>query len=213
MLERFKDIWQRFDAGATGYIKIFELPALLAALNDPLGWEGPSKMTEQERLDFVTALKLPIYNNFQDYQYVDVLLALAKRLLIEDEVNQYLLANPEGDPDPVARQLEEDIDELERNNDMIHSVKQLKKKEKRLKEEVNKHHQGSVFTAKHEQAARLLIQHMRLFVRAHRLRRGVQIRHHTKHELEEIDRRLVEEFKRMHEREAGILRPEDLQEA
>ena len=140
MLERFKDIWQRFDAGATGYIKIFELPALLAALNDPLGWEGPSKMTEQERLDFVTALKLPIYNNFQDYQYVDVLLALAKRLLIEDEVNQYLLANPEGDPDPVARQLEEDIDELERNNDMIHSVKQLKKKEKRLKEEVSKHH-------------------------------------------------------------------------
>ena len=70
-----------------------------------------------------------------------------------------------------------------------------------------------MFTAKHEQAARLLIQHMRLFVRAHRLRRGVQIRHHTKLELEEIDRRLVEEFKRMHEREAGILRPEDLQEA
>jgi hypothetical protein len=51
-------------------------------------------------------LKLPIYNHFQHYQYVDVVLSLSKRLMIATEVAQFEAANPLGDSEPVRKQLE-----------------------------------------------------------------------------------------------------------
>jgi hypothetical protein len=41
----------------------------------------------------------------------------------------------------------------------------MRKEEKRLKRERDKNVKGNVFTAKHEEAARVLIKHLRNFIR------------------------------------------------
>lgn len=53
---------------------------------------------------------------------------------------------------------------MEENDEDISTVKKIKKKEKQIKEEQKRGHTGNVFTARHEEAARLLISHLRFFV-------------------------------------------------
>ena len=37
--ELFRDQWANFDPNASGFIKIFNLPKVLLALDKPLGWD------------------------------------------------------------------------------------------------------------------------------------------------------------------------------
>ena len=96
---------------------------------------------------------------------------------------------------------------MDENEEMIESVKKMKKQEKQFKKEAltkteRKHGQ---FTAKHEEAAKLLIQHLRNFVRRKKLEKGMQVKRYTIDELEEIDRKLMEQFKKL----AGVTTVEE----
>jgi hypothetical protein len=100
------------------------------------------------------------------------------------------------------------LKDLEENEDNISSVKRMKKEEKRIKRNRNKNVKGNVFTAQHEEAARVLIRHLRNFIRANRLAKGIKVRRYTKEELDAIDAAVMNQFKRMVEVEEPEQSPE-----
>jgi hypothetical protein len=100
----------------------------------------------------------------QDYLYVDVILALCKRLIIEEEVNHNKKYHPESKINEVIYQINKEFKDLDDNEELIESVKKIKKEEKRRRAAIAAAKSG-VFTAQHEEAARLLIQHLRNYVR------------------------------------------------
>jgi hypothetical protein len=68
----------------TGFIKISQFADFMKDLGEPIGWSA--SLDSSQREEFVKELNLPIYNEFQDYQYIDVALALCRRLIIWDEI-------------------------------------------------------------------------------------------------------------------------------
>lgn len=78
----------------------------------------------------------------------------------------------------------------------------MKKKEKQLKQTQENKAKGRVFTAQHQKAAKLLIEHLRFFVQKKKLEKGQKTRRYTKEELEEIEKQLMERFKQMVEGES-----------
>jgi hypothetical protein len=99
IIDKFREEWEKIDHEATGYIKIYSLAGLLAKLGPPLSWSEESNADEDFKRRFIAELNLTIYNNFQDYQYMDVILALCKRLLIQEEVSLNMKQNPNNDPE------------------------------------------------------------------------------------------------------------------
>lgn len=91
--------------------------------------------------------------------------------------------------------IEKELKELEENEDSISSVKRMKKEEKLMKQKMSKSSTGNTFGAEQEQAARVLIHHMRLFVQRHRQKRGIPIQVYTKEELAAIDAKLISGLK------------------
>lgn len=67
-------------------------------LGEPIGWGAHFSDSDLEKREaFVKELNLPIYNEFSDYQYIDVALALCKRLIIWDEIQVSLKQDPTVD--------------------------------------------------------------------------------------------------------------------
>jgi hypothetical protein len=97
VLERVREAWGDFDPQASGFIKIRDFEQFMRGLGEPIGWGELVGRNEEERAKLTALLNLPIYNDFQDYQYVDVALALCRSLLIKDEVAARLKENPKAD--------------------------------------------------------------------------------------------------------------------
>jgi len=96
--EMFKDHWVRYDPEGKGFIKIYDLPRLLFSLGNPLGW-GEDYIGEKDKQEnFIHSLNLPIYNDFQDYLFLNVLEALSMRLLIFQEIQEFRLKSIVTDP-------------------------------------------------------------------------------------------------------------------
>ena len=132
LLELMREKWSEFDPAASSYIKISDFPLYMKALGDPIGW-GASFNADEKREEFVKELNLPIYNDFKDYQYMDVALALCRRLIIMDEIAVNMKLNPDFNPAGIRMQIEKDLKDLEENDDNISSVKRMNKEQKRLK--------------------------------------------------------------------------------
>lgn len=90
--ELFSESWAKFDPDATSLIPKEKLLDLLYDLGAPLGMTekefgplDPSKLldreTMEEREEFIKSLKLSLFNDFKNYQYMDVLTKLSRKLL------------------------------------------------------------------------------------------------------------------------------------
>lgn len=110
---------------------------------------------------------------------MDVLLALCKHFLIQDEINHAVKYHPNLDQNYVMGVIIKELQDLDDNEDMIESVKKIKKEEKQRRAKVAAA-EGGVFTAHHEEAARKLIQHLRNFVRRQQLKKGKTVTRYTK---------------------------------
>ena len=154
-------------------------------------------LTEAYKSDFIASLRLPSYHSFRDYFYVDVILALCKRVIVLQDIDQSMKSNPKGNPEVFRLQILKELKDLDKNEDMIDSVHKMKKEEKRFKRQVmnEEDRKSGAFTQMHEEAARKLIQHLRNFVRRKKLEKGFQVHRYTQEELEEIDRKLMDKFK------------------
>jgi hypothetical protein len=84
-------------------------------------------------IDFVASLRLPSYHSFKDYFYVDVILALCKRVIVLQDIDQSMKSHPKGNPDAFRLQIIKELKDLDNNEDMIDSVQKMKKEEKRFK--------------------------------------------------------------------------------
>lgn len=90
--EKFRDHWALFDNKGTGFIKMTDFSQLMLKLGEPLGWseeEYKDNLNKQE--DFLEEMNIPTYNNFQDYLYWDVLLALIKVYMVKMDLHGKLL--------------------------------------------------------------------------------------------------------------------------
>jgi hypothetical protein len=56
----------------------------LFALGDPLGFDESYRDQPELQTNFIASLELPIYNNFTQYQFLDVLDALSFRIMVID---------------------------------------------------------------------------------------------------------------------------------
>ena len=56
---------------------------MLLDLGEPLGWDDSYIESISKQDKFIAGLDLPIYNNFSDYRFLDVLEALALRLVVQ----------------------------------------------------------------------------------------------------------------------------------
>ena len=202
VLEGFRELWQISDPDATGFITKQQLPGLLKALGFPLGFvpdENTGVLTETYTLDFLASLRLPSYHSFKDYFYVDVILALCKRVIVLQDIDQSMKSNPKGTREHFRLQILKELKDLDKNEEMIDSVHKMKKEEKRFKRQAlsEEDRKSGAFTQMHEEAARKLIQHLRNFIRRKKLEKGAQVHRYTQEELEEIDRKLMDKFKMM----------------
>lgn len=68
-LERFRDIWARFDCDATAFLKVKDFEDFLTALGKPLGWEKDAEDTD--KLEFIKNLDLNVYLQKEDGQFED----------------------------------------------------------------------------------------------------------------------------------------------
>eukprot|EP00347_Sterkiella_histriomuscorum_P013361 403365010 len=83
-LAHFRKIWSDFDPEATTFIPIAQLKPLLFKLGLPLGFDQSYQGSKSMQEKFIISLDLPTYNNFQDYQFLDVLDALSLRLMVHE---------------------------------------------------------------------------------------------------------------------------------
>lgn len=54
----------------------------------PLGWDESIRERLSFQDKFIAKLDLPIYNNFSDYMFMDVLEALALRLVVLEQIER-----------------------------------------------------------------------------------------------------------------------------
>ena len=78
-------------------------------LGDPIGWGPSDVITDDERVEFVHELKLPIYNDLTDYQFIDVTMALCRRVIIQEEIDNHLNSNPFADAEEIRRNIEKEL--------------------------------------------------------------------------------------------------------
>lgn len=71
---------------ATGIIKISELRNFLQKLGNPLGYPLDIIGDFKKESNFIVTLQLPIYNNFTNYHYYDVLSQLALKSTVYEHV-------------------------------------------------------------------------------------------------------------------------------
>jgi hypothetical protein len=50
---------------------------------------------DQEIAEFIASLKLSMYNDMKDYLYIEVILALCKKVLVESEIQMNLALHPD----------------------------------------------------------------------------------------------------------------------
>lgn len=85
-LEYFREHWANYDPQGTSFIPIYKLRDLLANLGPPLGFSDRCKEDRDMQDRFIGQLKLPIYNDFSSYQFLDVLDALSLRAMVLDRI-------------------------------------------------------------------------------------------------------------------------------
>ena len=83
-LQKFRQIWSDFDTEASTFIAIPELKPFLFKLGAPLGWDKSFDGSKMKQDKFIISLNLPTYNDFQHYQFLDVLDALSLRVLVKE---------------------------------------------------------------------------------------------------------------------------------
>lgn len=83
-LSKFRLIWAEFDPDASTFIPIAQLRPLLFKLGPPIGFDKSYEGDKASQDKFIISLDLPTYNNFSDYQFLDVLDALSLRLMVHD---------------------------------------------------------------------------------------------------------------------------------
>ena len=86
-MDHFKDIWSSFDPQGTGFIKMTDLRQLLTDLGEPMGFDEPAKHSRNLQDKIMAQLELPIYNEFQSYQFLDVLDALSLKMMVHEEAD------------------------------------------------------------------------------------------------------------------------------
>lgn len=123
-LDAFRQVWAQFDPDATTYIRISQLKALLFALGKPLGWDAAVAARPAYQDRFIANLDLPIYNSFSDYMFMDVLEALALRVVIIEQLER-----------EKGRLRQRDLDDLEAETDERETQRMLKDK---IQKDINK---------------------------------------------------------------------------
>ena len=64
---------------------------------------------------------------------MDVILALCKRVIVLQDIDQSMKSNPKGNQEVFRLQILKELKDLDKNEDMIDSVHKMKKEEKRFK--------------------------------------------------------------------------------
>lgn len=72
-----------------------DLRPFLFDLGAPLGFDESFHESRFLQDKFIASLELPIYHNFQSYQFLDILDALSFRLMILDHINKLHVENDE----------------------------------------------------------------------------------------------------------------------
>jgi len=57
-------------------------------LGDDLGWDESYRDDLEKQDMFIADLDLPVYNNFTNYNFIDLLEALSRNFLIKDTIKQ-----------------------------------------------------------------------------------------------------------------------------
>lgn len=78
--------WSHLDPTASGYIPREEFPTLMFSLKKPLGWDETVLENKNYQDKFIENMDLPLYNNEEDYLFLDVLEVLSMRLFIKDQL-------------------------------------------------------------------------------------------------------------------------------
>ncbi|CDW82905.1 voltage-gated ion channel superfamily [Stylonychia lemnae] len=193
-LDKFRDVWSQYDPEATTFIPIKQIKDFLFDIGKPLGWdEGLIEKTGSQD-QFIANLDLPIYNNFSDYMFFDVLQALALRLVVQEQISlekerkkkenqqkdsildeSYEPEDELGDEvkkeQEIKKEIEKDINKLEfqESAQKIQAVKEVVKDQKKAITNQKNLQKDSHFTSLHQAAAQVAIQHMRYIVAKRKL--------------------------------------------
>ena len=132
MLENFRITWAIFDPKGTGFISKAMLIPFLKMIGKPLGLDHNESNAESSA--FIDLINLSLYNEMSEYQYLDVILRLSRKILEENEIKTLMALHPnEADAKPFAEQIKKELDAIDDNDENIHQVKEMKKREKIIK--------------------------------------------------------------------------------
>jgi len=82
-ITNFKEVWSIYDQEATGFLKEEDLQEFLTLVGKPLGFTKKERESQQKQENFIRNLCLITYNDDQDYQFNEVLQALALKVTLE----------------------------------------------------------------------------------------------------------------------------------
>eukprot|EP00347_Sterkiella_histriomuscorum_P011811 403371009 len=192
-LDNFRNAWSKFDPTATTFIKISQLKEFLLELGKPLGWDEKMRERTYQQDKFVANLDLPIYNNFSDYMFLDVLEGLALRLVVLDQLQrendkikkeeleyQDLVGEDQIDANTIKQKqkemkqkIEHDINKLKFQEEAknIQAVKEVQKIQQRRKTILIQSDQVSQLTSVHQAAALESVKHMKFIVQKRKMLR------------------------------------------
>ena len=132
-LDHFRDVWAKYDPDATTFLKISRIKDMLFDLGSPLGWDVSYKDNESLQDKFIASLDLPIYNNFSDYMFMDVLEALALRIVVQEQL--------ELEKEKIKKENEQKdslLDESQENEENADPLKKEKDLKDAIEKDINK---------------------------------------------------------------------------